>query len=114
MWFVFVVAVVFGCVGFECKYPDNPFPFYQLKLGFPSEAFWLQWIQNEALFLGLTVYVSECVRVRVVREHTGRELQMHSWLPDTSCLVAGLSQPPGTLREAQTPLPPTLGACANP
>ena len=64
----FYFCICFGLVGFKCKHPDNPFPFYLLKLCFPSEAFWLQWIQNEALFLRLTVYVCECVHVWVVLE----------------------------------------------
>lgn len=41
-------------VVFDCKHPDDSFFFFffnQPKPGFSSEVFWLQWMENVALFL---------------------------------------------------------------
>ena len=50
----------------------------------------------------------------LVADGSGKEPQVCSWFPGASCLVAGVSKPPGTPGKAQTPLPPTLWAFANP
>lgn len=82
MWFVVVVVFVLVFLVLNVKPPDNPFPFYQLKLGFPSEALWLQQIHNEALSLGLTVdrlSVCACGWPREHREPAGSSQTLPVW-----------------------------------
>lgn len=69
---------------FDHKHLESPLPFYLLKLGFPSEAFWRQWLPREPLFLRLrSVYVSECACAgRPLANGTGRGPWAHSWLLD--------------------------------
>lgn len=74
---------------FECKHPDNSFPFFQLKLGLPNAGF-------RKLFLGrCSLPVSGGARAGgLVADGLGKEPQVCSWFPGASCLVAGVSKPP--------------------
>ena len=99
---------------FECKHPDNSFPFFQLKLGLPNAGFRLQRLQNEALFLGRrSLPVSGWVRAGgLVADGPGKEPQVCSWFPGASCLVAGVSKPPRDPRKGpDSSASHTLGIC---
>lgn len=90
--FVFVFLFVLFWF-FECKRPNKPFPFYQVKLSFPSEAFCLQWMENEALFLRLNLgHTSErvCTGCPLASEQAGSP-RCPDGSPDSpACLTLGI------------------------
>lgn len=91
---VLCLCLYLFCFGFlSVNSQIKPFPFSQLKLSFPSEAFCLQWMENEALFLRLNLgHTSErvCTGCPLASEQAGSP-RCPDGSPDSpACLTLGI------------------------